>query len=1240
MHSTSWDETTTRCTPRNALFCCHSQPCLNPDTPRLLPVESQESVVAIGTPQLKQATPTGTMKTRSPSLPTSASSSSTVAIANANNLAGVQMPMDGVSTLQVPKQTNRKSSTSSCGRSSASVSPLVVNGVGGHQSHNNNNNNNSNHCNTKDKKHHHRHHHHHHHHKHKHNQEEAAVVKSGLEENGTVVKFKPKGEVAVINGDTEQVDAAEDDEVADVKPQQKLRKYVIKKITIRKQDGSTRKIIIKKLLDHPDAPLKLSKTDNRMSTYDLADYCDNNQLNMLMYPTTTMESHVVVSAGAPAAGTSSAPMQPVPHNLVPLNQVKFCDSSNQNCGNTSSNLGNISGGGVRKNSKVVIIDGVPITSSEPITITNVTDLDDDDDLIDLTTPPESTGTSLRNCDMYNAEIDYMNSYLKSLPSYSDLDNKTIYGSSSGYGSSQSIKQDAYQPFTFNTQPVDELKNKLSKSNSYHSIMNSNTNSGAPAFWKKPDNYGFTNPFGSCLPQSSNKISRSTSSSQIPVFKPIEKFSYHHPPQQATKEAKEPPAVFQKGIQKSISSTAFTTPYMVNHQNNNNSNNNTRGNSQSKKVLNDFWSENVSNKTKGKSGWNYDKIMTGSRDDLRSCHVVNQPGKVDEFNQGNYQLRKNFSHSHLDRDDAAKLRNLSKEDLYKLVCHESQPQFPMKQETTKCAEQFNPISKSISYTNVPISYGNAAPYGARNYVNSKINLPWLNTNIRQPPPSTTTVVTSSPRQPLMLCKSSSNSCITSQMPSVKVTELTEKQPRCLMKSTSSSCVFGKRFGGDSNPQQPPPPPPPKSESTYQQFAAAVTAATSPLWNDYLTGGDISASNRMVLRNNDLLRKSASGQGGGGGAQPTCADNFFIKQNIPQANKVVINYPPFTKISSIHIPINGQLPSAFQSATTSQPSPAAVGKDRGEKNSGGGQMSSNVAIVTPQITPNLHGNEAPQRSACGTSVKVDSGNRVAASGIGKMNDKLDQNIASLLNLSTEWHKSHVQPPPPVTVSSSSTASHQQTIVPPHAVGAAAVAGGGMKVSYTDLLSQPPHSFPSIQSTPIAATGATSIPTLSDHEILKESTTVNLHQRPPSDLCGGVITPVGRGVPASTTECQTQVTPRNFTNYKLSQSSSKTNFCQPQPPPIFSSKASILIDSTTKGGFQKPKLWFPPPPPPPLCQASGISSPLLHTTMPTNILDNDVIPPQNYHLDSDFISCLDNEVAFSYFANILITFLSLFR
>lgn len=90
-------------------------------------------------------------------------------------------------------------------------------------------------------RHHHNHHHrhgvghHHHHHHHTHGHHKGHNTSSTAAVDGSVAV----GEV--------------------VKPEQVLRKYIIKKITIRKQDGSTKKIVIKKAVDDPSVPVKLTK---------------------------------------------------------------------------------------------------------------------------------------------------------------------------------------------------------------------------------------------------------------------------------------------------------------------------------------------------------------------------------------------------------------------------------------------------------------------------------------------------------------------------------------------------------------------------------------------------------------------------------------------------------------------------------------------------------------------------------------------------------------------------------------------------------------------------------------------------------------------------------------------------------------------------------------------------------------------------------------------------------------------
>lgn len=88
--------------------------------------------------------------------------------------------------------------------------------------------------------HHHHHHHHHHsnttdHHSHNHHHSSTTAGTVAGDEAGGVAK----------------------------RPDQVLRKYIIKKITIRKQDGSTKKIVIKKPVDEPNGPVRLSKVDNK-----------------------------------------------------------------------------------------------------------------------------------------------------------------------------------------------------------------------------------------------------------------------------------------------------------------------------------------------------------------------------------------------------------------------------------------------------------------------------------------------------------------------------------------------------------------------------------------------------------------------------------------------------------------------------------------------------------------------------------------------------------------------------------------------------------------------------------------------------------------------------------------------------------------------------------------------------------------------------------------------------------------
>lgn len=149
---------------------------------------------------------------------------------------------ESIDRLKIPGLTINKSKSRS-GRSSnnkstgSSVSPnTAFFGDGKSHRHHKHRHTNEDHLNGNDSEHNkenrltngdaEKHHHHSHHHHHDHH-----------------------------NGNTVDVNST----TVAVKPDQVLRKYIIKKITIRKADGSTKKIVIKKPVDEPNAPLKLSK---------------------------------------------------------------------------------------------------------------------------------------------------------------------------------------------------------------------------------------------------------------------------------------------------------------------------------------------------------------------------------------------------------------------------------------------------------------------------------------------------------------------------------------------------------------------------------------------------------------------------------------------------------------------------------------------------------------------------------------------------------------------------------------------------------------------------------------------------------------------------------------------------------------------------------------------------------------------------------------------------------------------
>lgn len=453
---------------------------------------------------------------------------------------------------------------------------------------------------------------------------------------------------------------------------------------------------------------------------------------------------------------------------------------------------------------------------------------DNDEVIDLT-------MKVPVSEMYNDDIDYMNNYLRSLPDYNELNNKInqeYQKCEEMYDRLQSINSG--------------LKNNpLAKSNSCQSIPNKRFAQNNP---NKPNE------------SLQNKISRSTSSSTIPQnFRnenfDLNKHSYIPVSKPEINLKSYQPIPKGHGIlQKSSSNSA------VNRTN-------------AKQYLNNYWSDNIAKTSQQKLGWNYSKIMAGSKEDLRTKAEVPAP---------NFKLQKNLSLSQLDK----RLRqDLSKEELYNLICNENPPKLePSKIEVesarsppNKFASFLKPLSKSISQSSVQTVLSKPLIKSS-----SKSNIP----GFFRP-----------------LCKSSSNTHVFTQNQPLSTTPTETFVQKGLAKSSSSSCVLGNNK------------PLPITQPFFLRKNESCSTLMSPnIWSStsISTTNDMSSAQKQIYRNNELLKNIQSSHSNlslNKPQTPTRAENFFVTQVVPQPNKVVVNYPPFTKISTIQIPINGNLPSAL-------------------------------------------------------------------------------------------------------------------------------------------------------------------------------------------------------------------------------------------------------------------------------------------------------------------------------------------
>ena len=309
-------------------------------------------------------------------------------------------------------------------------------------------------------------------------------------------------------------------------------------------------------------------------------------------------------------------------------------------------------------------------------------------------------SSKLDASFYDAEIEMMNKYLKSLPDYSELDRKL------------------HQEFQECEDLYDKLKKRqapLSKSTSQQSVLENTQHTHKSSFkpleteanvgLSKSSSINLTQPHATRIQypsifQQKPKLQRSISSSNMPssMQSSNARTLYFDPAQQETLTEEK------------------------------NSSLNGSNLSLNKQMLNDFWTENLAQnqkrQTPKRSVWNYDKIcnppsmgMAGAplKVDAQTAKklaifdpTVAEAAQKEMLKQPN-KLQKNASLSHLDM----KVRQaVTKEDLYKLICNEpSSPKqnsaagmnfiskVPLKVDHTQ-PQSTTALNKSMSMTHVP------------------------------------------------------------------------------------------------------------------------------------------------------------------------------------------------------------------------------------------------------------------------------------------------------------------------------------------------------------------------------------------------------------------------------------------------------------------------------------------------------------------------------------------------------------
>ncbi|XP_055616077.1 uncharacterized protein LOC129762119 isoform X2 [Toxorhynchites rutilus septentrionalis] len=551
------------------------------------------------------------------------------------------------------------------------------------------------------------------------------------------------------------------------------------------------------------------------------------------------------------------------------------------------------------------------------------------ELIDLSVPQlhqqqQYQQQQQQHNDMYNADIDFMNSYLKSLPDYGGVCPSSSSPALTGITATSApshMKSDNFRHHYVNDPYVQYYDSAsamhgyypIDKSSSYHtydssgSCGNNSAGSGHPAYYHQhqPAHHYQSQPYlqqhhhqNHQLPphnhhhhhhqhygqQQTEKLPRSTSHSLLPRNSAENSNKYLscvNPNRGLGRKTRITPSDGSTPCSDTNASPGFVyTP---------------KQSSMSK-----FWQETTSNQPSNsgpKFGWNYDRIMAKTKKDVQNSineykkNVTSMHNLYSSNGDGDsgspiipetsnyFKLRKNYSYSHLDKH----IRDhLTEEEFQTLVNEsESKPNFY----SNHSCHFVNPLCKSYS--------SGAMSFGQQPIPPPRPLLPFTTPKMTTPPG---------------LTKSSSNTSILRKPPSAGSALPTDCCSPHLAKSSSSSCIYTKALNQPNS----------KKYNLFTPYKSIVPEGGS------IPGGlppaDISVTNKMISKNSALIKKSASfnpfgpGQMSSGGGRKGTGESFFMKQHLPPATKVLVDYPPFTQISSIQIPINGNLPPAFPSFTT--------------------------------------------------------------------------------------------------------------------------------------------------------------------------------------------------------------------------------------------------------------------------------------------------------------------------------------